>query len=660
MTKVAVTRISSKLDAQLATTVEFLRDAREKGFEKNVDLRTYLKSRRGLTPQQIDRAFSILNKNSSGSEDVKVSSVYKDLQALEQNEGAKVSDAHRKNSLPELRSISNLNSRIISSDDYKSKSLSFLLAEKRALGEKELQMFMRNEVSYCAILECLHCVYYDALVNMADKNKFKMTRKEVEEIFEYIPDMFKFHRDTLPTQLGKGKENIGKTFLRYIKAFVFYIDYMKECSSTVNKMTEYTSDKNLHRCLKSIKKSSNFQAKDMIDLLLAPLERICEYKVFLDNLLNWADNSRQSDYELISKAARRIGRVVEYIEKYKYGIINHSEINKVQEFVRNDYQIAAPKRQIIRRGLMTRHFTGWATRNKRYIFFLFNDVFFWTSKKGEMQDIVSLRNCELMDSDSKNNPMRKFKIVHKGAKKKKIFDLECTNMRQRKQWFDAISKTISTMKMVHDQGVTSQLCNESISSDPPIPPILINRRSHSNSRCSSRQQSCEFRLGNSDEKGEETPGYGRYEWSQNFKECDFKEFGPREDTVSVQDFELREDTISISELDYIYSDKKGEGLLDFLNKSESSSGPKIQMREVNERCSTERLTKITEECVQENDSEDDSNEEVSASVPQLKQDNKSSSIIRRGHPKTDSSGIVPSSTLQTQSKLIIRLNDFVH
>jgi len=524
-----------------------------------------------------------------------------------------------------------------------------------------LGLFMRSEASYCAILECLHTEYYDALVNMADKNKFKMTRKEVEEIFEYIPDMLKFHRETLPTQLVQGEENIGKTFLRFIKAFVSYIDYMKECSSTVNKMSKYTGDKKLHRCLKSIKKSSRCRATDMIDLLLAPLERICEYKVFLDNLLNWTDKSRNNDYELISKATRRIGRVVEYIEKYKHGIINKSEINKVQEFLRNDYPIAARKRQIIRRGLMTRCFTGWATRKKRFVFFLFNDVFFWTSRKGEMLSVLLLRNCELMNSDSKKNPLRRFKIVYKDGMKKKILDLECSSERQRKQWFHAISKAISMVKMVHEQSVTSKLedekSNEPVSCDP-IPPIIVNQRSLS-SRSSSRQQSCEFRLGDCDETGEENTGYGEFEYSKNFKEYDFKQFGPKEGTISVKDFGLQEDTVSISELDHINGDKKGEDLLGFFNKSESSSQLKIQMGEVNKSCSTERLTKITEKCFQESDSEDDANDEVSVTVVQITQNHKCSSMIRRSHPKSNCRVTVPSSTLETQSKIIIRLNDFV-
>jgi len=650
MTKVTVTRISSKVDAQLATTVEFLREAREKGFEQNVGLRTYLKSKHGLTSQQIDRAFSIVNENSFGSEEVKKSKPSDEDGKHEQKDVSTIFEEHQKDNQPKLKSANNVDREFSSSDNYQARGLLFLMAGKRALGEKKLRVFMKSEASYCSILNCLHGEYYGALVNMANKNKFKMSRLEVEEIFEYIPDMLKFHRDTLPMQLGQGEENIGKTFLRYIKAFVFYIDYMKECSSTVNKMGKYTDDKKLHKCLKSIKKKSAYRNTDMVDLLIIPLQRISEYKLFLDTLLNWADKSRQSDYVLISKAARRLGRVVEYIMKYKDGIINKNEINKVQEFLRGNYRIATPKRQIIRRGLMIRHFPGWSTRNKTFIFFLFNDVMFWTSRKGDMQTVLLLRYCWVLDADSKHNPGKKLKIVYQGGKKKKIFDLECSSEQQRKQWFNAISKAISNAKVTHKESDTSKpghsKSNESFSCEP-IAPILISQRSLSGSRSNTtRNQSCDF------DETEENTGYGQYEYSQNFEECDFKEFEPREDTISVKDFEYREDTISISELDYIYGErKKGDGLLDFLCKSESSGKLKIQIGEM----STEKLKKITEECDLEGDHEDDSNDEVSAPFEPLAQDFKSSSIIRRVHSNA-SLDAVP---LETRSNITIRLNDFV-
>jgi len=467
----------------------------------------------------------------------------------------------------------------------------------------------------------------------------KMTSKEVEKIFEYIPNILMFHRDILPKEFAKSEENIGMTFLRYIKKFLYYVDYMKECYATLNKMAKYNNDKKLHRCLKSIKKKSNYRSNDMVDLLIAPLERICVYKLFLDTLLDWADQTRQNDYDLISKATRRVGRVVEYINKYKPGIINKGEMNRVQVFVRNRFQICEPGRQIIRRGLMKRHFTEWSKRNKTFIFFLFNDAIFWTSMKGNIQNVLFLKNCELLDSDSKHNPKRKLKIVHQNEKKKRIFDLECSTEQQRWHWFKVLGNAISKVKINKKQSVTSWLENEkpndSLSSELTFLKSMTTTHT--------RSASSDFKLGDCEEP-EENSGYGSYEYSRNFEEYDFEEFGP---------LELSDDTTPIRELHDIYGDNPGDWLLGFLSKVDNSKKLELQMREV---VSTDNLKKITEEFDQEDGSEDGSNPDVLKPVVMLLTDEKNSRV--KGQAPNDSLGKVPSPKLETRSTLIIRLNDF--
>jgi len=377
----------------------------------------------------------------------------------------------------------------------------------------------------------------------------------------------------------------------------------------------------------------------MVDLLIAPLERICEYKLFLDTLLDWADETRQSDYDLISKAARRIGRVVEYINKYKPGIINKGEMNRIEVFVRDSFQISAPGRQIIRRGLMTRHFTGWSKRNKTFIFFLFNDVIFWTSMKGNIQNVLFLKNCELLDSDLKHNSKRKLKIVHQNEKKKRIFDLECSTEQQRWHWFEVLGNAISRVKMNIKQSITSKLENKkpSVSLSSELTFLRSMTTTHT------RSVSCDFKLGDC-EKPEENSCYGSFECSRNFEEYDFDEFEP---------LELSEDTVSIPELHDIYCDNPGEGLLGSFSKVENLKKPGLQMREV---VSTNNLKKITEEFDQEKCSKDDPNPEVLTPVVMLFTDEKNARFI--GRVPNDSLGKVPSPKLETRSNLIIRLNDF--
>merc|ERR1719420_1497766 len=115
--------------------------------------------------------------------------------------------------------------------------------------------------------------------------------------------------------------NIGKLFVKLFSFFKGYVEYMKDCTQTIEKMREYTRDKNLHKQLTKIRASSIRPKDDMVDLLLVPLDRIQDYKEFLDRLYEWTHQDHP-DYITLGKASRRIGRVAKYIEKYKYGISN--------------------------------------------------------------------------------------------------------------------------------------------------------------------------------------------------------------------------------------------------------------------------------------------------------------------------------------------------
>jgi len=183
----------------------------------------------------------------------------------------------------------------------------------------------------------------------------------------------------------------------------------------------------------------------MVDLLLVPLDRIMACKKFLDKLTAWGDKEQNDDFVILAKAMRRMGRVANYMEKYKYGISNMNEMNKVQQFLRRQCDIICPGRKIIRRGTMIRRTTGWAARNKTYIFFLFNDLLLWMTQNRELQNILQLKSCEVLPSDAKNDSERKFKIVSKGRKNKTLL-LECTSRRQRDEWYKAAEKGIAGAK----------------------------------------------------------------------------------------------------------------------------------------------------------------------------------------------------------------------
>jgi len=660
MASVAIPVESLSEDEKVATTVEFLWEVYQKGFQNKPNLRSYLLSKHALTPDQVDEAFRIHQSKLESEGNVVQEDLGRQLKFQRMSNG----DGER----PEIITDTNPTGA--------PRTLTFLLKENQAEGEKLFLDFLKNENNYCSILECLHSEYHDTLMRMAGQRKIEMTKKEVDEIFTPIPNLLKFHRNTFFAHLSQGAD-IAKTFLRFFKVFAGYVEYMKECTQTVKKMRLYSGDKKLWKLMQRIKRRSKRESDDMVDLLLAPLDRISEYREFLDKLHELADSDQRSPYELISKAARRIGRVSLYIEKYKHGIVNRSEMNKVQQFLSKQCNIFAPDRRILRRGMMIRRTLGWASRNKQYIFFLFNDVFLWTTKRGELQNVVMLRDCEVMGSDAKNNPNRKFKVVSSG-RKNKVLLLECSSERQRKEWFNAIKEVIAAAKATK-QWKKETLVNQGDSTEEEdVPAIMLKKFANESIDLgnSDSKQNVGIRLGDCDGPlGKNTPGkHSReeslyddgFEYSRNFQNQTFRDFEPLDDTVSVSEYDHHL---------YTYDDEKGASTLDPLspfwkkasgiNSGTDRSDQKI-LRITAENMPPERLRGITEECEKETEEEDDDSYARAKMSglpppdykPNSNVQNHKSNIIRRLAPVDTKSLPDCTTKLEHISNITIRLNEF--
>jgi len=400
---------------KVSLAITFLGDSRTKSHHEDV-IREYLIERRKLTDEEVDIAF-LFHKNRTEI-----------AEKQKQEHMTKGDREHHETRFPERKHW---------------QDVSFLIPSKQAAGTKLISEFLDQERAYCNILEILKNDYYVQLIRYADQEKLQMGRREIEEIFHHIPHLLKFHWKIF-CDIRRGY-NIGRLFVRLFRFFEDYAKYMKNCQQTVLKMRLYIKDVQLTKCLDLISNRSIVSNDGLVDLLLIPLDRILKHRVFLSNLMNWADKSQTINFEL-EKAERRIGRVSAYIEKYKNVIVNQNEMNKVQRFLGNQYDILTPDRFIIRRGMMIRRATSWTGWNKRFIFFLFNDMLLWTNKNGNFCNALQLRNSEVMPSCAKHYANRKFDLVYRG-KKHKILRLECDTENLRNGWYEACKSTITAAKV---------------------------------------------------------------------------------------------------------------------------------------------------------------------------------------------------------------------
>jgi len=566
---------------EVANAVNFLNDVSQKGYKEG-DLKKYLRNSRGLDLEQVEKAFEIhrsrFKKKPGYPENRRSSLPMYPRKVGGQKERINPESILEPNSQerPEMASRSPKKKK-----SEKSPHSSIFLPENQANGEKLVKDFLRMERSYCNKLQCLKEYYYKELSHMAQENRFQMSKKEVDEIFYRVPQLCEFHRAFYNDM--SCEFNIGRIFVRLFDFFKRYVAYMKDCTATITKMREYTRDEDLHDCLEHIRERTIFKREDVMDLLLVPLKRISEYAEFLEKLHKFADASMEAEYDYLGKASRRIGRVAAYINKYKDGIWNRNEMNKIQQFLGSQCNIIAPYRRIVRRGMMIRRTSGWTARNKHYIFFLFNDVFLWTTIRGHLQNLVHLQNCQVLPSDAKFDSQRKFRIISRGQRYKSLL-LECETVKQRDEWYVAVESKISAAKSSFEDLPKRQLPS-SIVVEKSEDEEDEKNNSSSKENClsqinaTSESNSALWKSNNTDlstypeKKNGESPlqplsSYNRrYQLSHSFKEQELSNLDPMDDSVSV----VSEQDTSFSEQSKYEKMKSTTGLMSPFTKQQQKS-----------------------------------------------------------------------------------------
>lgn len=537
-------------DSGVSTAVGFLDDVSKKNWNE-ADLRRYLIGKRGLSNTQVQEAFRIHHaKSTRRSRNCSTTNINMD------DEKAFKSPSSGSAERPELQITSPQKDINAKSNNAKNNS-SYLMLSKKADGEKLIEDFLLCEKGYCGVLECLNHEYLQELIWQAGRGAINFGQEELRELFSHIPKLLNFHK-SFYTDLMVGS-NIGRLFIRRLSFFKTYGEYIKEVTSIIEMLRKHIFDRKLWKCIGSIRSRSRLTSNDLTDLLITPLDRIIDYQIFLGRLHLWADKAQAAEYEFFAKAARRIGRVAKYIETYRHGVINRSEMNRVQQYLGNHCWIIEPDRSIIRRGVITRRTSGWTSRKKKYHFFLFTDALLWTKQNGTIKNIVKLFDCKLLPSDAKYDSNRKFKIsidmtkTNPGTKQKtKILLLECDTERQRETWYNTLADALKSANEMTGHSKLEEQFDYTMENDSDEKESsrknTFTEDDFSPGRMKSRRENESEDWGTQALVSPDAPWdayHDRYK-SENFVEQKFQDFDPMDDTES-----------QLSEYDHSFFEKFG-------------------------------------------------------------------------------------------------------
>jgi len=554
------------MERNVQTAVEFLDGVYGRQHDEAA-LRKYLLQKQNLSLHEVNEAFNIHRARVGGRKSIK-----------------KCNDEQKTTERPEV------------TVGVRDKDLSYatcLLPNKRDAGKRLINDFINSEVKYCNLLGKLWSDYCVKLIDMALRHKLQMSPQKSKNLFKQIPHLLKFHNAFHKDLIRE--TDIGHLFFRSVWFFKGYMDYTKSIHSVIKQLGEYAGDEILQKSLSDISKNSKCSPSDLVGLLMVPLDRIQEYKMFLDNLKEMADKTKRS-YKWLDKAARRIRRVALHVEKFRSVINNFYEMYRIQVYMSGQVNILVDERRIIRRGMMIRRTGGWTARNKQYVFFLFNDLLLWSSKKGVFQNFVPLHSCKVMPYQGINNSEKKFMVVSKTKDKVKMLFLECKTWRQRNDWCLAIKKAIKSFKklglekldefslVMDSEKVQVDLVSEEPNDNSEEPSVQRNKSKKSDDFVSeSLTCTSEFKEDTREEQDTELVDYD-FENSQNYAIRDCKEYETIEETSSqysesdCEEQSVRRDRSTVDGMSPFRTHSRIRNLMPVHEKDKFSSNSSIMLR----------------------------------------------------------------------------------
>jgi len=280
-------------------------------------------------------------------------------------------------------------------------------ANKRDLAVEEL---IKTEKSYVDQLRMLDVVYVDAL-----KKLKTITPEQHSTLFSQIKIILNFNTNFLTNLSTAIKQNksIGQEMLNFCPYFKIYREYVNN----------YEQASILLRKLKDRPDFTEFDEEgrarcnnlSISDLIVTPIQRVPRYPMLLKEIIKNTDNNHH-DLHLLTTALEKYTALNKDINE---GIKEQEKRNKVREIGEKlldggkPVALVAPARRFIMKGELFKVCRG---KNKKYMFFLFNDLLIYADPQGKYfkfhnkLDIDSSFGAEDMEG-TKHYPPHSIKIT---------------------------------------------------------------------------------------------------------------------------------------------------------------------------------------------------------------------------------------------------------
>lgn len=250
---------------------------------------------------------------------------------------------------------------------------------KRIRTIKEL---VQTEQQYCQQLQLI-TTYFVEILNA--KGTLKLVARE--NIFSSIKDIYNINQALLVHLENGFLERGFEQFCPQLHHYSTYVDNIYNAHRTLR--TQLKKSKAFRHFKKLQESRADFRGQSLEELLEAPITRVQQYKLFLENLA--ANTTPQhSEFQQLSRAVHVVSKLIAQIDENARRHENQLQLHRVQRLLTNrKLRINVPDRWYIREGWV-KVVPSKGSEAKAQMFFLFSDVLLQT----QHSSVLSLSNTE--------------------------------------------------------------------------------------------------------------------------------------------------------------------------------------------------------------------------------------------------------------------------
>jgi len=358
--------------------------------------------------------------------------------------------------------------------------------KRKRIRTQVAQEIMTTEQSYVKSLRVLQDLY---ITPLSKPDCDFLTQQQCQELFSNVSLIAafneKFLKDVEARMTAWDNEatciaDIFHSFSPFFKMYTQYVANHEVATQLLNKLNK-DNKAFVNFCVKAAFDPSSM-GLNLASLLITPIQRIPRYKLLLAEL-HRNTPATHPDYAGLEKALDQVGDVAMHINEAVKKQAHRNEVVRIQELFGGSVDLVSPSRRFLKQGPLTKVCRA---SDRKYEFFLFNDLLLYSSKPSMGSKYKLHRKIDINGSffvEDLRDGVNRFQI----RSSDKSFVVIADDAADKDKWLSDLflcMKEAQTLVNVNSKGFTAAMpvwqsdhtSNECSLCDKPF--SFFNRRHH--------------------------------------------------------------------------------------------------------------------------------------------------------------------------------------